>query len=61
MKFKNCIFSTICLSIISLLLLVIWVHISYIPVREGTLYLEKANGSSTLLREKNTGIHHIKS
>jgi hypothetical protein len=61
MKLKNCIFSTVCLSILSIPLILLWVHISYIPVREGTLYLQNSNETSALLREKNTGIHHIKS
>jgi len=39
MKLRNCILSTICLSILSIPLFFVWVHISYIPVREGTLYL----------------------
>jgi acyl-homoserine lactone acylase PvdQ len=32
----------------------------FIPVRDGRLFLTKAFGQSTLLRERDTGIHHIR-
>jgi len=34
--------------------------ICFIPVRDGRLYLTKAYEQSTLLRERDTGIHHIR-
>lgn len=39
----------------------IWLNVAYVPVREGDLYLERANGTATLLREGgDSGIHHIR-
>jgi len=57
---KKYFFGTICLSLIGAALLILWIHIQYIPVRDGIIYLEKANSTSFLLREKETGIHHIR-
>lgn len=34
-------------------------HYMYIPVRQGTLKLERAHGTATLLREGSNGVHHI--
>lgn len=39
---------------------VVMLNTSYIPVRDGKLYLSKANSTATLIREFDTGIHHIK-
>jgi acyl-homoserine lactone acylase PvdQ len=33
---------------------------AYQPLREGTVFLQKAEGNSTLVRESETGIQHIK-
>ena len=39
----------------------IWLNVAYVPVREGDLYLERANSSATLVREGgDSGIHHIR-
>lgn len=39
---------------------VVMLHVSYRPVRDGKLYLERANSTSTFIREGSTGIHHIR-
>lgn len=35
-------------------------NVSFIPVRDGRLYLPRANSTATLLREYKHGVHHIK-
>ena len=44
----------------SALFAVFMVNLNYRPVRSGKLYLESAQGNSSLFREYDTGIHHIK-
>ena len=38
-----------------------FINNAYIPVRDGKLYLSKANNTASILRERDTGIIHIKS
>ena len=48
------------LSLIALIAAFVLLHISYIPVRDGKLYLKHANSTATLLREADSGMQHIK-
>ena len=57
---KTIIRRSIFLVIVGTMIAIVMLNISYIPVREGKLYLKNANSTSTLLREFETGIHHIK-
>ena len=57
---KTIIRRSIFLVIVGTMVAIVMLNISYIPVREGKLYLKNANSTSTLLREFETGIHHIK-
>ena len=47
------------LGILTIASIIGMIHISYIPVRKGRLYLKNADTTITLLREKDTGIQHI--
>ena len=38
----------------------LYLHVSYPPVRDGRLFLTHIDSESTLLREKENGIHHIR-
>ena len=42
-------------------LALVFIHIQYIPVRQGKLYLSRANSSAVLLREAPHAQHHIHS
>jgi len=35
------------------------IHLQYVPLSKGEIYLKRANGTATLLREAPHGIHHI--
>jgi len=59
MNIKQLVGRIFAITIISIIVGVIFLHISYIPVRDGKLYLKRASSASTLLREAETGIHHI--
>ena len=58
-------FNNIITRVLGLLLLGLGVgfvllYISYIPFRDGQLYLKNAKGAATILREADSGIQHIK-
>ena len=57
---KTLIRRAIFLVIATALVAIVMLNISYIPVRDGKLFLKNAEGATTLLREFDTGIHHIK-
>jgi len=44
---------------VTIIVAFILLHISYIPIRDGKLYLRNAESTATLLREADTGIQHI--
>ena len=48
------------LTILSLSGIYFYFMVSYPPVRDGKLFLKHAQSESTLLREKQNGIHHIR-
>ena len=50
----------ICLLVASILVGCLFLMVSYTPVRDGKLYLNRALGQATLLREGENGIHHIR-
>lgn len=53
-------FARLCaITLLGIILAFVLLHISYIPVRDGKLYLKQAKGTATLLREAETGIQHI--
>ena len=49
----------VALIVIIVIIAFVYLHTSYIPVRDGKLYLGRANSTVTLLREGATGFHHI--
>ena len=58
--FKKFVCTTILIVVLSGLFAVCMINLNYRPVRSGKLFLESASGNSSLFREYETGIHHIR-
>jgi hypothetical protein len=60
MKLKIFIFKSSFVFLALILFIILMLNVSYIPVRDGYLYLKRANSTVFLYREHKYGIHHIK-